>query len=153
MPDRYSSDKRFSLYYRNGYAVLRVYPPGSPENRVFAEEVMNRMKILGIPMVRMIHLEEIIERADGKVEKLVEWPAGAHLSPSMQLRVREDRMLAEVLIEPPKSGGGKVTEEQLFFTFLRIIKSFMESRKMPLPGASPWSVITSGLKLPWEQLP
>jgi uncharacterized protein (DUF342 family) len=79
---------------------------------VFAEEVMNRMKILGIPMVRMIRLEEIIERGDGQIEKLVEWPAGVHLSPSLQLRIGEDRMTAEVFIEPPKSGGGKVTEEQ-----------------------------------------
>jgi len=108
-----NTDKRFSLYYRNGYAVLRVYPPSSSENRVFAEEVINRMKILGIPMVRMIQIEEIIDRADGSIEKLVEWPAGAHLSPGLQLRVREDRMKAEVMIEPPKSGGGRVTEEQL----------------------------------------
>ncbi|MDA3955429.1 DUF342 domain-containing protein [Oceanispirochaeta sp.] len=115
MSSQNNSDKRFSLYYRNGYAVLRVYPPTSQENRVFAEEVMNRMKILGIPMVRMMQLDEIIERADGSIEKIVEWPAGAHLSPSMQLRVREDRMKAEILIEPPKIGGGKVTEEQLHY--------------------------------------
>ncbi len=108
-----SNDKRFSLYYRNGYAVLRVYPPDSPEDRVFAEEVMNRMKILGIPMVRMIQIEEIIDRADGSIEKLVEWPGGAHLSPGLQIRVREDRMKAEILIEPPRVGGGRVTQEQL----------------------------------------
>jgi len=112
-----NTDKRFSLYYRNGYAVLRVYPADSPDKRVFPEEIMSRMKILGIPMVRMIQIEEIIDRADGSIEKLVEWPAGAHLSPGLQLRVSEDRMKAEVMIESPKSGGGRVTEEQ-FYHFL-----------------------------------
>jgi len=70
------------------------------------------MKLLQIPMVRMIILEEIIDRADGNLEKLVEWPAGAHLSPVVHLRISEDRMLAEVLVDPPKVGGGNVTLEQ-----------------------------------------
>ncbi|MDC7232054.1 MAG: FapA family protein [Spirochaetales bacterium] len=113
MSSNNDSGKRFSLYYRNGFAVLRVYPPASPDNRVFAEEVINRMKILEIPMVRMIKIEEIIEQADGSVNKLVEWPAGAHLSPHIQVRIREDRMKAEIFIEPPKIGGGGVTEEIL----------------------------------------
>ncbi len=106
------SNKRFSLYYRNGFAVLRVYPPESSDERVYAEEIVNRMKILDIPMVRMMKIEEIIDHADGSVQKLVEWPAGAHLSPAIQTRISEDRMTAEVFIEPPKIGGGRVTEEE-----------------------------------------
>jgi uncharacterized protein len=112
MSSKNDSDKRFSLYYRNGFAVLRVYPPSSPENRVFAEEIMSRMKILEIPMVRMMKIEDIIEKADGSVEKLIEWPSGVHLSPVIQMRVREDRMKAEVFIESPRIGGGGVTEEE-----------------------------------------
>lgn len=109
------SDKqkeRFSLYYRNGYAVLRVFQPSRAEERVFAEEVVNRMKLLQIPMVRMKTIEDIIERADGSREKLVEWPSGAHLCPYLNLRVSEDFMLAEVKIDPPRIGGGTVTKEQ-----------------------------------------
>lgn len=63
-------------------------------------------------MVRMMQIENIIEKADGSVQKLVEWPSGVHLSPVIQVRVREDRMKAEVFIEPPKIGGGGVTEEE-----------------------------------------
>ena len=110
------NNKGFSLYYRNGYAVLRVFPPRSPEDRVFPEEVANRMKLLQIPMVRMKILEDIIERADGRRVKLVEWPGGAHLSPVINLRVLDDGMLAEVLIEPPRIGGGEVTKEQFEYT-------------------------------------
>ena len=104
--------KGFSLYYRNGYAVLRVFPPSDSNDRVFPEDVANRMKLLQIPMVRMKILEDIIERADGRREKLVEWPGGSHLSPVINLTVQEDRMQAEVLIDPPRIGGGEVTREQ-----------------------------------------
>ncbi len=105
-------NERFSLYYRNGYAVLRVFPPSSPGDQVYAEEIANRMKLLQIPMVRMKILEEIIERADGTRETLVEWPAGASLSPQLNLRISEDKMQAEILIDPPRVGGGTVTREQ-----------------------------------------
>ncbi len=105
-------NQRFSLYYRNGYAILRVFPPASPQERVYVEEVANRMKLLQIPMVRMKLIEEIIERADGAREKLVEWPAGASLSPHLNIRISEDRMQAEILIDPPRVGGGTVTQEQ-----------------------------------------
>jgi len=63
-------------------------------------------------MVRMKFIEDIIERADGSHEKLVEWPTGAHLSPQLNLRVSEDFMQAEVKIDPPRIGGGTVTREQ-----------------------------------------
>ena len=105
-------NERFSLYYRNGYAILRVFPPETPQDRVYAEEVANRMKLLQIPMVRMKLIEEIIERSDGTREKLVEWPAGASLSPHLTIRISEDRMQAEVLTDPPRVGGGTVTQEQ-----------------------------------------
>ncbi|MDC7239680.1 MAG: FapA family protein, partial [Spirochaetales bacterium] len=112
MSSKNGFDKRFSLYYRNGWAVLRVYPPESSDDRVFAEDIVNRMKILEIPMVRMMKIQEIIDHADGSVQKLVEWPAGAHLSPVIQTRISEDRMKAELYIEPPRIGGGGVTEEE-----------------------------------------
>ena len=105
-------NERFSLYYRNGYAVLRVFPLSRPEDRVYPEEVVSRMKMLQIPMVRMKVIEDIIERADGTREKLVEWPSGATLSPQMNIRISEDRMQAEVLVDPPRIGGGTVTREQ-----------------------------------------
>ncbi len=104
--------QRFSLYYRNGYAVLRVFPPSSPDEKVYAEEIVNRMKLLQIPMVRMKTIDDIIERADGSREKLIEWPAGVHLSPHINIRISEDLMLVEVFIDPPKIGGGIVTREQ-----------------------------------------
>ena len=80
--------------------------------KVYAEEIVNRMKLLQIPMVRMKIIDDIIERADGNREKLIEWPAGAHLSPHINIRVSEDLMLVEVFIDPPKIGGGIVTREQ-----------------------------------------
>ena len=112
MTPQQDSEKRFSLYYRDGYAVLEVPPSENFDQKVYAEDILNRMKILGIPLVRMMKLEEIIERADGKAEILVEWPAGGHLAPAIQIRVNEDKMSAEALVEPPRTGGGRVTVDQ-----------------------------------------
>ena len=112
MSAQQDSDKRFSLYYRDGFAVLEVYPCDNSDQKVYAEDILNRMKILGIPLVRMMKIEEIIERSDGKAESLVEWPAGGHLAPTIQIRVNEDKMSAEAFVEPPKTGGGRVTIDQ-----------------------------------------
>jgi len=88
-------------------------PPSGGGRPVYAGEVMSRMKMLRIPMVRKLIVEQIIERASGKPERLVEWPEGAKLSASLEVYISDDNMLATCVMHRPKKGGGSLTEEEL----------------------------------------
>ena len=52
---------------------------------MYAGEVMSRMKMLRIPMVRKLIDDQIIERARGKPERLGELPEGEKLSASLEV--------------------------------------------------------------------
>ena len=103
---------RFKISYQKGYAMLTVNPPGGGGKPVYAGEVVSRMKMLRIPIVRKLIVDQIIERASGKPERLVEWSEGAKLSASLEVYISEDNMLATCVMHRPKKGGGSLTEEE-----------------------------------------
>jgi len=43
-----SSNGRFELFYRKGWAYLTVYPPAGAGRPVYPEDIENRMKMLGV---------------------------------------------------------------------------------------------------------
>lgn len=100
-----SADRSFRLFYRKGWAYLIVYPPQVSGRSVYPEEIEGRMKLLGIPPVRGGVVRGIIERATGKPESLVEWPAGKALAASIEVTIAEDRMSAAVRVDAPKKGA------------------------------------------------
>jgi uncharacterized protein (DUF342 family) len=108
-----SANGTFKLNYQNGYAMLTVTPPTGGGRPVYASEVIGRMKMLRIPMVRKLIIDQIIERATGRPERLAEWPEGAKLSASLDIYISEDNMLATCVMHRPKKGGGSLSEEDV----------------------------------------
>ena len=95
----------FELYYHDGYACLTVYPPSDSGRPVYAEDVENRMKLLGIPKVPRVQIREVIERADRTPVPLVHWPDGKALGAEIRVDVSEDGLEARLVMSPPRKGG------------------------------------------------
>jgi len=107
--DREFTDRHgFLLRYQDGMAVLIVPPREGERRQIYVDDVMGRMKLLGIPPVPSRKIREIIARASGMPEKLIEWPAGERLSARLEIRVSEDGMEAIVELEKAKSGGAGI---------------------------------------------
>jgi uncharacterized protein (DUF342 family) len=102
----YSVPGSFELFYSKGYAMLTVYPPRGSGRPVYTGEVVNRMKMLKIPMVRKLIIDRVVSEASGKPEQLSEWPEGAKLSATLEIYLSEDDMVATCVMHPPKKGGG-----------------------------------------------
>ncbi len=100
-----SKNGTFDLFYRNGWAYLAVHPPIGRGIAVYPEEIENRMKLLRIPRVSSRRIRELIEQADGEPVALVEWPEGKQLAARIAVTISDDRMTAEVTVDPPKKGG------------------------------------------------
>ncbi|MBB6478655.1 DUF342 domain-containing protein [Spirochaeta isovalerica] len=110
----HQNDGKFDLFYKDGYAHLVVYPPGEKGLPVYPEEVRSRMKLLGIPRVRIQTLIEIIETGASLPVRLVEWPEGVLLSSQLTITVSDDSMEAEAVISAPKPGGGELSVRDVF---------------------------------------
>lgn len=108
-----SHDGTFTLFYRDGQAHLTVYPPEGSGRPVYAEDVENRMRLLGVPRVSRSRIREIIETASGTPEPLVAWPAGKDLAARIQVDVSSDGLEARVTVEPPRKGGAPPIAEDI----------------------------------------
>ena len=100
-----SQDGKFELFYRKGWAYLRVFPPSGTGRPVYPEEIENRMKLLKMPKVSARILRDAIAAATGEPEALAEWPEGEALSSAVAARISEDGMSAWVTVQPPKKGA------------------------------------------------
>lgn len=98
----------FSLRYQDGMAVLIVSPRREGQRQIYVDDVMARMKLLGIPSVPAKRIREIVDRGSGIPEKLVEWPAGKRLCAKVEIWVSEDGMEAVAKTEEAKSGGAGI---------------------------------------------
>jgi uncharacterized protein (DUF342 family) len=100
-PDRHG----FSLRYMDGFAVLNVPPENRRRAPVYADDVIARMKILGVPPVPARRIREIIESGSGEPEPLTPWPAGEQLNARVTISVDESGMEARAVVEPHRPGG------------------------------------------------
>ncbi len=98
-------DGSFTLFYRDGWAYLTVEPPSPFGRPVYAEEVENRMRLLGVPRVRRRTIQEIIEAERGTPEPLVAWPEGRHLAAATHVHISDGGLQATVTVDRPKRGG------------------------------------------------
>ena len=103
----------FQVEYSNGYATLTVYPPDENARAIYAEDVINRMKLLGVPRVSVTTIGKIISEAKGKPVKMVEWPDGERLSASIEITINNDALEASVIMQAPKKGGGRRSVEEI----------------------------------------
>ncbi len=108
-----NKDGSFELYYHEGYACLTVYPPHGSGRPVYAEDVENRMKLLGMPKVPRTRIREVIESADRIPVPLVQWPEGESLSAEVKVDVSEDGLEARLTISPPRKGGAPPSRKEI----------------------------------------
>ena len=112
-PDLSSAQDRFRLKYHGGYATLTVNRPDGRLRPVYADEVLGRMRMLGIPEVRRLYINQIIEKASGKPERLAAWPEGARFSARLDVSVSDDEMIAVGVMHPPQKGGGTLSKDDV----------------------------------------
>lgn len=108
-----AKDRGFTIYYRDGWAELTVVPQELRVKALYPDDVLNYMKLLGIPPVRSRIIEEILEQSDGSSIQLCRWPDGAQLSARVEVLIQEDAMEASVLVHPPRPGGEPVSMKLL----------------------------------------
>lgn len=93
--------------------MLTVYPKEHSGVQIYSDQIMNRMKLLRIPPVREMLINQVIEMASGQPVPLVEWPEGELFSAKIELTVDDQAMTAQLLVHPPKPGGEPVTEAMI----------------------------------------
>ncbi len=108
-----SRDGTFLIEYSSGWAYLTVKPPLGGGRPVYSEVVFARMKILGVSAICAEAVSDIVSRAEGRAEKLIEWPQGVELSAKPVLSIAEDGMSAMLSLRPPKKGGGVPTTSEI----------------------------------------
>jgi len=108
MDTEFADRHGFLLKYQDGMAVLIVPPREGRQRQIYVDDVMGRMKLLGIPPAPAKKIREIIGRASGMPEKLIEWPAGEKLCARLEIRVSEDGMEAIAEVEGAKHGGAGI---------------------------------------------
>ncbi len=101
-----SRDGSFELEFSEGSAVLTVHPPGEGGKPVYSDDVLNRMRILGIPRVPLRRIQQIVDKASQEPVKLIKWPAGADLSAALTIDIAEDGSVATCTMSRPRKGGG-----------------------------------------------
>ena len=108
-----SRDGRYHLGYADGFAKLTVFPPSGKGKPVYVEDVVNRMKLLGVPRVRGQVISKVIGEASGEPVSIVEWPGGAILSASLDLSITDDKMRASIVMLPPQKGGSMLAVDDV----------------------------------------
>ena len=106
-------DGSFLIEYRAGSAYLTVNPPQDGGRPVYREDVINRMKILGVSTVCADTVAEAVNRSDGITVLLIEWPRGADLMSKVEVTVAKDQMSAALKLSAPKKGGGAPSFEEI----------------------------------------
>ena len=137
-----SKDRYFEIYYKSGYACLTVYPQEEYQNKIYPEDILGRLKILGVKSVRVQKIAEIIDDAGGEPVPIAPWPDGAALGPVLTLDVSEDNMTARLKIEPEKQGGEPLSAGML--------KDFLKTNKI-IFGIQTESLNTVILKKVYDQ--
>lgn len=100
-----SRDGSFDIFYRRGFAYLRVSPPQGQGRPVYHEDVLSRMRLLSVPRVAVETIADIVQEASNTPVQLVEWPDGDRLSSEITVEVAPDRMSATLTVSPPRKGG------------------------------------------------
>ncbi|MFP4209988.1 MAG: FapA family protein [Alkalispirochaeta sp.] len=108
-----SRPQNFDVFYRHGWVYLTVPPPEPGRSAVYADEVQNRMRLLGMPRPRAGVIQEAIAEATGEPRRLVEWPDGERLASTWEVTIADDEMSATMVVTAPKKGAAPPTVDDL----------------------------------------
>jgi len=102
-------DRNFTIFYRNGWAMLQATAPSMRSKPLYPDEILNYMKLLGMDPVRSRVIEELLEQSDGSAVRLTPWPDGERLSARVEILIQEGAMEVSIQVHPPKPGGEPVS--------------------------------------------
>lgn len=103
----------FRIEERNGMACLAVFPPGSNGRAVRLEDVIARIELFGLQDFDPDYVTEIVRSSDGQLHQICPWKEPEPVDGTIDLRIDDDWMRAEVEIHPPRHGGNPVTQSSL----------------------------------------
>lgn len=107
------ADRRFAVFYRQGWVYLVIHPTTEGSQQVYADEVENRMRLLGMPRADTIEIRNIIASADGFAHRLIEWPDGKQLASDIKIRISDDEMTANLEVSAPRKGAAPPLASEL----------------------------------------
>lgn len=98
----------FLIDHQNGRAFLRVIPPGKKGRPVALKDVTARLELFQLEGYDPLHVEEIVENADGEAHDICAWKLPDAVDARLTVDVHEDEMQAHLTVEPPQHGGRAV---------------------------------------------
>lgn len=105
--------ERYAIDNRNGEAILIVFPireSSKNSDRILFEEIIHRLKILGIVQIDESKVSQCVMEKNGHPESVGKWLDGKKENAVIHINITDDRMKAYMNISSPKSGG-KVPEK------------------------------------------
>ena len=103
----------FHIEYKDGFAYLKVFPPGEDGKSVRVEDIEERMKILRIePVSRSILVDAIRESASEGIF-LGAWTEGSRIDATVKIDISDDSMDAKATLFPPRRGGRDLSAEEI----------------------------------------
>ncbi|WCL50503.1 DUF342 domain-containing protein [Leptospira sp. GIMC2001] len=103
----------FHIANQHGKAILKVTPGGKLGSSVEPIQVITRVKIFGVEGFDEREIRRIVKEADGKEHIIGKWTGGEPEDSRAEITTTEDRMEANIVINPPKHGGKSLDESAI----------------------------------------
>ncbi len=107
-----SKDGKFDLYCRKGRVYVVVHGPSGHGSPVYPDQIESRLRLLGAPRAPSSRIRRALDEATGMPVPLIDWPEGRHLEAEFKVHIAEDRMSAELTIQPPHKGGAVPSRDE-----------------------------------------
>ncbi|MDX1958950.1 MAG: FapA family protein [Leptospiraceae bacterium] len=100
-----NEDGSFQIKSQGGFAHLTVFPSGKNGKPVRVDEVVGRLKLLGIERYERKLVEKTVKEAKAEPVALVAWTGGDAVDSRVEIDVTPDKMNVYINVHPPKFGG------------------------------------------------
>lgn len=105
-------DGSFQLSVEGRKIYLTVHPPSGTGNAVDPDEIIAHLHRIGLSYCDFDRVRSVVSTKKGHPERIGELPPGEDINAQYDVIVSDDKMTAELMIEPPKLGGDPPTLEE-----------------------------------------
>ena len=110
-------DGFFIIDYKDGAAMLTIFPPGGHGIPVGRDEIIERAESLNLKNIDVAKIEEAVKSAEKIEIRIADWPDGQSYNSYFKIEVEKDKsgnkMFAYCTVYPPKKGGSLLTEKDV----------------------------------------
>ncbi|OWZ84255.1 FapA family protein [Natranaerobius trueperi] len=104
----------FKLYEENEGIYLSVYPPENRGKYITWKEVKEYLESQGYEITSEPELKEIVRRADGVKENVLEYVSEHIIDGSFDLEVKDQNMKALLNVALPQGRGKKISRDEIY---------------------------------------